>query len=170
MRSISLKNNCKNNDYKRRLRNALFEGLTIIVYCFDFRVAVNVAAGIISPLLVTDFMFSVIVTSIFLKPLLEVLTDMESRDVDTAAHGKLKRTLALNLAGVVIAVTSRTVLFLNGLAWFATVASGNYVLSRSFWGNIFSFGIHLGSILNNVGMLLLCGLFIKSDVPKFFKG
>ena len=80
----------------------------MVVAIFDLRAALAVGAVMTTFVLITDAIFSVIVTYIFLKPMLEVL-QAAGRNVDTFASRRLDRTKRWNFAGVFVTVGSSTV-------------------------------------------------------------
>jgi hypothetical protein len=72
----------------------------------------------------------------------------------------LEKTKWLTLAGVSLAVISSTALYINLGLW---VVLGGY--GKPFWTNpylnVLVFGINLDSVLNDIGMLLACGVIKK---------
>jgi hypothetical protein len=80
-------------------------------------------------------------------------------NVDTEASRRLGRTKRWNFAGVLVTVGSSTVLYVNMIAFFILSFLRQYSLNRSVWGNPFTFGLLVDSILNTLGMILLCGMF-----------
>jgi hypothetical protein len=133
-------------------------GITIVVCILDIWAALTVGAVLITFILATDTIFSVIITYIFLKPVLEVLQAAGGR-VHTAASRRLERTKRWNFAGVLVTVGSSTVLYLNLIGYFVLTSLRQYALHSSVWGNPFTFGLAVNSILNTLGMVLLCGMF-----------
>ena len=145
--------------------NVSLLGITMVVAVFDARAALAVGAVIATFILVTDTIFSVIVTYIFLKPMLEVLKVTGGLGVHTAESRRLERTKRWNFAGVLVTVGGSTVLYVNLIVYFALTFFRQYSLHSSAWGNPFSFGLALDSILKTLGMILLCGMFKDVDVP-----
>jgi hypothetical protein len=139
-------------------------GITMAVTIFDTRAALAVSDVITTFVLVTDAIFSAIVTYIFLKPMLEVL-QAAGGNVRTAACRRLERTKRWNFAGVLVTVGSSTILYVNLIAYFALTALRQWSLSNSVWGNPFTFGLAVDSILNTLGMILLCGMFKDVSLP-----
>jgi hypothetical protein len=129
----------------------------MVVAVFDLRAAMAVGAVITTFVLITDAIFSVIVTYIFVKPLLEVL-QAAGGGVHTTASRRLERTKWWNFA-VLVTVGSSTVLYVNMIAWLILSFLLQHSLNRSVWGNPFTFGLAVNSILNTLGMVLLCGMF-----------
>jgi hypothetical protein len=136
-------------------------GINLVVSIFDLRVAMGVSTVIIFLVSVTDAIFSVIVTFIFLKPMLEVL---RAGKVSTAGSRRLDRTKRWNFLGVFVTVMSSTVLYLNLIAFFLLTMFNQHSLNHSVWGNPFTFGLALDSMLNTLGVLLLCGMFEESPL------
>jgi hypothetical protein len=136
----------------------------MVVAIFSYKVAQAVGAVILAFILVTDAIFSVIVTYIFLKPMLEIL-QAAGGNVRTAESRRLERTKRWNLAGVLVTVGSSTALYLNSIAYFVLAFLRQYSLARSVWGNPLTFGLGANSILNTLGMILLCGMFKDMSLP-----
>jgi hypothetical protein len=134
----------------------------MVVAIFDLRAANAVCAVIATFILITDAIFSVIVTYIFLKPMLEALQAAGGK-VHTAGSKRLERTKRWNFAGVLVAVGSSTVLYVNIITYNTLTFFHQHSLNRSVYGNPYTFGVALDSILNTLGMILLCGMF--KDVP-----
>jgi hypothetical protein len=128
------------------------------------RAASAAAAVITTFVLVTDAIFSVIVTYIFLKPMLEVLQAAEGH-VHTTGSRRLERTKRWNFAGVLVTVVSSTVLYVSMIAYFVMTFFHQHSLNHSVWGNPFTFGLAVDSILNTLGMILLCGMFKDVSLP-----
>ena len=136
----------------------------MIIAVVDLRAAIAVSAAITTFVLVTDAIFSAIVTYIFLKPMLEVL-QAAGGNVRTAACRRLERTKRWNFAGVLVTVGSSTVLYVNLIAYFVLTTLRQHSLNRSVWGNPFTSGLAMDSILNTLGMILLCGMFKDVSLP-----
>jgi hypothetical protein len=81
-------------------------------------------------------------------------------NVRSAGQISLEKTKWLTLAGTSLSVISSTGLYINVLLFMVL---GD--LGKPFWANpylnIFVFGINLDSVLNDVGMLLACGVLKK---------
>jgi hypothetical protein len=129
----------------------------MVVYLFDSHAAFGAGAVIWTIVLLTDAVFSVIVTYLFLKPILEVL--QVAGGVQTAASRRLERIRRWNFAGVFVTVGSSTALYVNLVVYFVLIFLRRYSINRGLWGNPFTFGLAADSILNTLGMLLLCGMF-----------
>jgi hypothetical protein len=115
--------------------------------------------------LITDTIFSVIVTFIFLKPILDLL-QAAGRTVHTAAKGRLERTKRWNFAGLVLTVVSSTALYLHLIAYYVLSALHQYsLLHSSMLGNPYVIGLQMVSMLNILGMILLCGMFKDTVLP-----
>jgi hypothetical protein len=140
----------------------------MVLTIFDLWLAVAVAAPILLFVLITDTIFSVIVTFIFLKPILELLQSARGV-VQTAAKRRLERTKRWNFAGLILTVVSSTALYLHGIAYFVLSVFHRYSLpNSSVFGNPFAFGFQMVSILNVLGMILLCGMFKDTVLPSRF--
>ena len=77
---------------------------------------------------------------------------------------RLHRTKRWNFAGLLVTVSSSTLLYANAVAYFALSFSRQYSLGRSIYGNPFTFGLSADMILNTLGMILLCGMFKDVEV------
>jgi hypothetical protein len=141
------------------IRTLVVSGIILVVYVVNPRAGLGAGAVICSFILVTDVVFSILITYIFLKPLLEVLETGSGQVVTGSAARRLQRTKRWNFAGVAVAVGSSTVLYLDFIAWSGSNAFvKEYTLHRSSWGNPMTFGLAVDSILNTLGMMLLSGI------------
>jgi hypothetical protein len=84
----------------------------------------------------------------------------ELGDVRSEGQISLEKTKWLALLGASLAVLSSTSLYINLGLYFALGGPG-----KPFWTNpylhVFVFGINLDSVLNDLGMLLACGVIKK---------
>jgi hypothetical protein len=139
----------------------------MVVGIFDLWLLVAVAAAMLPFILLTDTIFSVIVTFIFLKPILKLL-QTAGATVQTAATRRLERTKRWNFAGLILTVVSSTGLYLHGIAFCILSVSHQYSLHKSALGNPFVVVIPMVSMLNIVGMVLLCGMFKDTVLPSHY--
>ena len=98
------------------------------------------------------------VTALFLRPIFKVLGDVG--DVRSEGQISLEKTKWLTLLGASLAVISSTAFYINfGLF----VVLGDF--GKPFYANpylhVLVFGINLDSVLNDIGMLLACGVVKK---------
>jgi hypothetical protein len=140
----------------------------MVVSIFDVRTASANGVAIFFFVLITDAIFSVIVTFIFLKPILDLLH--ASRGIlPTVAKGRLERTKRWNFAGLILTVVSSTALYLHFIAYFVLSVLQQYSpLHSSVFGNPHVFGVQMVSMLNILGMILLCGMFKDTVLPPRF--
>jgi hypothetical protein len=113
-------------------------------------------------------MFSIIVTYLFLKPMLEVVDKVlqaAGGSAHTAASRRLERTKRWNFAGVLFTVGSSTVQYINFIVFSVLTFFLQHPLNSSVWGNPFTFGLAVDSMLNTFGMILLCGMFKDVSLP-----
>jgi hypothetical protein len=136
----------------------------IIVAIFDSSLAMAAGAAILPLVLIADAIFSVLVTFIFLKPILDVL-QAAGVTVQTAAKRRLERTKRWNFAGLILTVVSSTTLYLRLIMFFVRSVLHQYSLLGSVLGNPFVLGIQMVSVLNILGMILLCGMFKETGLP-----
>jgi hypothetical protein len=98
-----------------------------------------------------------VVTLIFLRPIYNVLGNHIAAGQRSAAYRSLQKTKYMTLAGASLAVVSSTALYINMGLFF--VLGGN---GKPFYANpylhVTVFGTNLDSVLNDVGMLLACGV------------
>ena len=110
----------------------------------------------ISPL--QDTTFSAVVTTLFLRPIFKILG--ETRNARSVGRISLEKTKWLTLAGSSVAVISSTAFYIHGGLF---VVLGD--VGKPFYTNpylyIMVFGINLDSVLNDIGMLLACGVVKK---------
>ena len=126
-----------------------------------FNVRASLAAGAIVSifLFIMDIAFSIIVTYIFLEPVLQVLKFAGERQPKMKAVKQLRRTRRWNFAGVIVTVGSGTAMYVNCISFFAATFFQKFYLNDSNWGNPATFGIAVASTLKTLGMILLCGMF-----------
>jgi hypothetical protein len=138
-----------------------------MVVLFDLRTGFAVCAALIAFVFITDTIFTVIVTYIFVKPVLNILKAAGGH-VHTPASRALQRTKWWNFAGVLVTVGSSTLVYINLIAYLVLTHLQQYALSRNTWANPTSFGLTVDSILNTIGMMLLCGMFkdVHLSLPK----
>ena len=123
----------------------------------------------ISPSLAQDTVFSCVVTALFLRPIFKILGEVGG--VRSPGQISLEKTKWLTLVGASLAVISSTAFYINcGLF----VVLGDY--GKPFYANpylhVMVFGINLDSVLNDIGMLLACGVVKKityESVTKRFR-
>jgi hypothetical protein len=139
----------------------------MVVGIFDLWLGFAIGAAIIPFILITDTIFSVIVTFIFLKPILDVLQSA-GRAVQTVAKGRLERTKRWNFAGLILTVVSSTALYLHVIAFYILSVLHRYSLHRTVIGNPHVFGIPMVSMLNIIGMILMCGMFKDTVLPSHY--
>jgi hypothetical protein len=113
-----------------------------------------------SPSLAQDTIFSCVMTAIFLRPIFKILDEVGG--LRSEGQIKLEKTKWLTLLGGSLAVLSSTALYINGGLFVVLGGSGKPFFANPYL-NIFVFGINLDSVLNDVGMLLACGVLQKVD-------
>ena len=138
----------------------------MVVAIFDLLSASALAAALVPIVLLTDTIFSVIVTLIFLKPILQ-LVQAARNTVQTAAKRRLERTKRWNFAGLILTVVTSTALYLHWIAFFTLSALSQFSLHRSVLGNVYVVGTPMASMLNILGMILLCGMFKDTVLSSF---
>jgi hypothetical protein len=86
----------------------------------------------------------------------------------SAEYKSLLKTKWMTLLGAILAVVSSTALYINIGMFFALGSSGK-LFRTSPYLHILVFGINLDSVLNDIGMLLVCGVLKKVDCMSFMK-
>jgi hypothetical protein len=108
---------------------------------------------------VQDTVFSCAVTALFLRPIYSVLRGGKDNNLtlQSAAYKSLLKTKWMTLGGVTLAVVSSTVLYVNLLLYFILGGFGKPFFTNPYL-NIWVFGMNMDSVLNDVAVLLACGL------------
>jgi hypothetical protein len=120
-----------------------------------------IASGLFALLVfLLDFIVSVMLTRAFLQPIVDALDVVENQ-----AAKDLRRTMHLVVVGSSIAVFSSSIFYVNAIFFFAFKES----CSKSVWLNTLVFGINADSILNDVGLLLVCGIFKHWSLQPTFR-
>jgi hypothetical protein len=105
-----------------------------------------------------DTVFSSAVTALFLRPTFKVLGDVG--DVRSEGRISLEKTKWLTLLGASLAVISSTALYINFGLFFVLGDYGKPFYANPYL-NVMVFGVNLDSVLNDIGMLLACGVVKK---------
>jgi hypothetical protein len=103
-----------------------------------------------------------VVTVIFLRPIFKILAEVGAGmgDVRSAGQISLEKTKWLTLLGASLTVLSSTAMYINLGLGIVLGGPGKLFYANSYL-NISVFGINLDSVLNDVGMLLACGIIKK---------
>ena len=100
-------------------------------------------------------MFSILSTSIFLRPIVGVMRKTNGTvRIHSKGYKHMRQTAVQTLTGSTLAVLSSTALYMN--LFIFSYDLDQY--ARSVWLNIFVFGINMDSICNDVGMVLASGI------------
>ena len=75
----------------------------------------------------------------------------------------LQQTKYMTLAGATLAVLTSSLLYLSILIWIVANVffSFDNVVNTSTWLNPLTFGVNLDAVLNNVAVVLMCGILKK---------
>jgi hypothetical protein len=120
-----------------------------------------------------DIAFSSIVTALFLLPIYKTLREggvaKDTDDDDRAqafkdAHASLQKTMWMTFLGSSLTVVSSTALYINILLWAVVGGYGTPLWANPLL-NAFVFGLNMDSVLNDLGMLLVCGVLKTASVP-----
>jgi hypothetical protein len=98
------------------------------------------------------------VTALFLRPIFKILGEV--RGVRAEGQISLEKTKWLTLSGASLAVLSSTALYINVGLEVVLGGPGKPFYANPYL-NVFTFGINLDSVLNDVGLLLTCGVLKK---------
>jgi len=137
-----------------------------VLWAFPFGLAVSVAGyqglmyavALLATILIMtlDLFVSVYVSVIFLRPVVRFLN--AGRDVNSAVQSRgylhLQKIKRSHLAGAIMAVSSSTLLYLNFAMWFIW----NEEMSKIVWTHPLAFGVNADSVLNDLAMLVVCGV------------
>jgi hypothetical protein len=99
-----------------------------------------------------------VVTALFLRPIFKVLGEVGG--VRSEGQINLEKTKWLTLMGASLSVLSSTALYINFGLLIAIGDPGNPFYTNPYL-NILVFGNNLDSVLNDIGMLLACGVIKK---------
>ena len=108
-------------------------------------------------LLVLDSVVSVLVTMIFLRPIVKTMKEASSFVAqESAGYRHMQQTKWMTLFGAVLTVSSSTLLYINGILQFMSKKDSLFWTSP--WLNVGVFGGNADSILNDIGMMFLSGM------------
>jgi hypothetical protein len=119
-------------------------------------------------LFVQDTVFSALVTALFLRPIYKVLSGADAAVQHSVGYKKLLKTKWMALAGASLAVASSTALYVNA-GLFTLLGGYGTQFYASPYLNIEVFGMNLDSVLNDVGILLACGMLKTVSCASFLK-
>jgi hypothetical protein len=101
-------------------------------------------------------------TGLFLRPIYKVLREGGGAAQHSAGYKSLLKTKWMTLLGAILAVVSSTVLYINMGMFFVLGGFGTPFFANPYL-NIMVFGMNLDSVLNDIGMLLVCGVLKEAD-------
>jgi hypothetical protein len=104
-----------------------------------------------------DTTFSAVVTVLFLRPIYKVLREGGVGVQRSAGYKSMMKTKWLTLSGAILAVLSSTALYINLLLMIMLGGSGSPWHANPYL-QVGVFGVNLDSVLNDLGMLLVCGV------------
>jgi hypothetical protein len=90
--------------------------------------------------------------------------------VRSESKSRLERTKQWNFAGVILSVVSVTIVYLNVIVSFVLSVPRIFFLESSVFGNPHIVGLPVNSILNILGVILLCGMFKNMSPRAFLRG
>jgi hypothetical protein len=112
--------------------------------------------------LIIDTYFSVFVTKLFVRPIAKVLAEGSGVANESAGYKSMLESKWYTLIGSTLAVASSTVLYIVMVLQLAWGGHDGEMWSNK-WLNVFVFGASANSILNTVGMVLVCGVLKRSN-------
>jgi len=116
-----------------------------------------------------DTYFSIVITSIFLRPVLKVLREGKGQvAAQSKGYVQLQKTMYMTLFGSSMAVISSTYLYINLLLFFDEQAHGlrNTIETNPIWNPLVIAG-NMDSIVNDIGMLFVSGVFKHAGAEVF---
>jgi hypothetical protein len=141
---------------------------SILFFVYKPAVFVVVSLAGVS-ILITDALFSVIVSMIFLRPIVHAqrLRWKQAPQRRSRSHKLMARAKWETFVGVALAVASSSVLYINLIVWGAMPRTGPFGLNP--WLNPWTFMANLDSVLNDISMLLVSGLLTSGSFYNFWK-
>ena len=107
-------------------------------------------------------------TALFLRPIYKVLGEGGGAAQLSAGYKSLQITKWVTLSGACLAVFSSSALYTNLLLFIILGAPGNPFYTSPYL-HILVFGLNLDSVLNDVGMLLACGVLKTASCTSLTK-
>jgi hypothetical protein len=108
---------------------------------------------------VINAVFSVVVTMVFLRPIVTVLKEGGNEARHSAGYRYMQTIKWHTLIGSTMCVVSSTLLYLNIALFFGTYDRNHpSIFLSNEWLNPFVFGLTADSVCNDVGLLFACGL------------
>jgi hypothetical protein len=116
-----------------------------------------------------DTSFSTVVTALFLRPIYKVMGLAGATVQESAGYKSMQKTKWMTLTGSTLAVLSSSALYVNAILWMFLGERGNWFFTSPYL-NYQVFGMNLDSVLNDIGMLLVCGVLKKISFSSLVKG
>jgi hypothetical protein len=106
---------------------------------------------------VQDTAFSFVVTALFLRPIFKILREGDVGVQRSTGYRSLMKTKWMTLSGAGLAVLSSTALYTNILLFLMLGRLGNQWYGSPYL-NFTILGVNLDSVLNDLSLLLACGV------------
>ena len=104
------------------------------------------------------------VTTLFLRPIHKVLGEVGVAVQESAGYKSMQKTKWMTLTGSTLAVLSSSALYINVGLFMFLGKNGNPFYAGPYL-NYAVFGMNLDSVLNDVGMMLVCGVLKTVSLP-----
>jgi len=143
------------NALKWEIRPLYLAGISVVTYPLPPLQVVGfvcIALFAVSSM-VSFFVFSFRITAAFLSPLVQTLDEGGASVRSTAGYKRLQQTKRMTFWGTCLIVGSATVFYILSVLWALKVGRSNP------WVNALVIGFTGASILNDIGMVLVCGVF-----------
>jgi hypothetical protein len=141
--------------FKWELRTLYLGPLVVAAFLlFSKEAATIVGVLLVFPLIVMDGAFSIVVTMIFVRPLYRLLRMGSMAADQSQGYYDIQKTMCMTLFGSSLAVFSSTALYINVVLHFYQQDTN----VTNHWQLPLVFGPNADSILNDVGMLFVCGV------------
>ena len=119
-------------------------------------------------LIMMDTVFSIVVTMVFLRPIVEVMQAGGRVACQSEGYRYMQKTKWHTLFGSTLCVVSSTLLYVNLVLFFMTYNVENpSIFQRNNWLNPYTFGLTADSVCNDVGLLFASGVVKKVSLPSF---
>jgi len=156
---------CLEKSLKWEARSLWLVAVGIPLHYIYRRAALAVLFSGVAVAILMDIVFSVSVTMAFLRPIFRVFQLSPNMSTQSRSYKSMMMTKWMTLVGSSIAVVTSTGLYID-LLLYVTLGGVGKLFWTSPYLNSLVFPVNADSILNDVGMLLVCGVFKKFSWAK----